>query len=411
VGHDEIKIRHLIFHGRRWVWRPTKRMREEGFRRVRLSPGLIINGEQTPAPDDIARANALNNEWDQYRRGLLPVGPRPAYPAGSVGEGYLRALAIRAAEREAKGKVWTSEHHSRDDWPRAWKWIGPVFGDCAPSTVATLDLLALRTKIASEISEHEAYRTIKIWRALWASMARAGMCDPGRDPSDFSNAQPRPRSSIWSEGEAVRLAKQAWRSGYRGLAALLAVSWDSMLSPGDARSLRPMDMKQDRKGPYFHVARAKTGRTALAPLQNRTQRVLAAYVDLMGAEPVRTAQIFRNRSGRAYSKDTLGDDFRAVRIMVFGPGESRTLADFRRSGATEALAGGLSPEKLSKKMGNTLAQSNFLHETYAPMQIASVRDANPARLVGRAKLREQNPDESVQAPDQEFPTVRKGGAK
>jgi hypothetical protein len=45
------------------------------------------------------------------------------------------------------------------------------------------------------------------------------------------------------------------------------------------------------------------------------------------------------------------------------------------------------------------------------MQIASVRDANPARLVGRAKLREQNPDESVQAPDQEFPTVRKGGAK
>jgi hypothetical protein len=62
-------------------------------------------------------------------------------------------------------------------------------------------------------------------------------------------------------------------------------------------------------------------------------------------------------------------------------------------------------------MGNTLAQSNFLHQTYAPMQIASVRDADAARRIGRAELREQNPDESSQAPDQEFPASRKGGAK
>jgi len=278
--------------------------------------------------------------------------------------------------------------------------------------VRTLDLLTLRTKVATEISEHEAYRTIKIWRALWASMTRAGMCELERDPSlDFDNPQPKPRDAIWSEGEAVRLAKQAWRSGYRGLAALLAVSWDSMLSPVDARRLRPMDKRQDRKGPYFHVARAKTGRSALAPLQKRTQQVLAAYLAQQGAEPVRTAPIFRNRSGRAYSKDTLGDDFRAVRAQLFGPTETRTLADFRRSGATEALAGDISPEKLSKKMGNTLAQSNFLHQTYAPMQIASVRDADAARRIGRAELREQNPDESSQAPDQEFPASRKGGAK
>ena len=33
-------------------------------------------------------------------------------------------------------------------------------------------------------------------------------------------------------------------------------------------------------------------------------------------QPVGRAPLFRNRSGRPYSKDTLGDDFRAVRIMV-----------------------------------------------------------------------------------------------
>jgi len=57
--------------------------------------------------------------------------------------------------------------------------------------------------------------------------------------------------------------------------------------------------------------------------------------------------IFRNRSGRPYSKDTLGDDFKAVRELVFGNGETRQLADFRRSGTVEALAGDATPEKLA----------------------------------------------------------------
>jgi hypothetical protein len=95
--------------------------------------------------------------------------------------------------------------------------------------------------------------------------------------------------------------------------------------------------------------------------------------------------------GRPYSKDTLGDDFKAVRELVFGKGESRQLADFRRSGTVEALAGDATPEKVSSKMANSLSQANRPHKTYAPVQLASVRDTDAARRRGRAKLREQNP--------------------
>ena len=35
----------------------------------------------------------------------------------------------------------------------------------------------------------------------------------------------------------------------------------------------------------------------------------------------------------------LGGDFRDIRRAVFGEGETRTIADFRRSGAQEAFAG------------------------------------------------------------------------
>ena len=58
-------------------------------------------------------------------------------------------------------------------------------------------------------------------------------------------------------------------------------------------------------------------------------------------------------------------------------------------------------------MANTLSASNRLHKTYAPVQLASVRDADAARKLGRAKLREQKPHESVRAPAQKYPPKRR----
>jgi hypothetical protein len=230
-------------------------------------------------------------------------------------------------------------------------------------------------------------------------MAVLGYCEFERDPSLlFANSAPLPRQAMWHEGEAVRLVKAAWRSGYRGLAACLAVAWDSQLSPVDARSIKASQMRRDPVGMWFDVARAKTGRPALATLSRRASHLVVAYLQTLAAEPVGMAPIFRNRSGQPYSKDTLGDDFRAVRGIVFGEGEDRQLADFRRSGSVEALAGGIQPEKLSNKMANTLSSSNRLHKTYGPVQLASVREVDEARRAGRAKIREQTPAESVTAP-------------
>jgi len=241
-------------------------------------------------------------------------------------------------------------------------------------------------------------------------MATFGYCVKDADPGKaFANSQPSPRQAVWHEGEVVRLIKRAWREGYSGLGACLAVAWDSQLSPVDARTLSADQLRRDVVGSWFDVARAKTGRAAKATLSKRAEQVLRAYLTSLPVELI--GPIFRNRSGRPYSKDTLGDDFKAVRELVFGKGESRQLADFRRSGTVEALAGDATPEKVSSKMANSLSQANRLHKTYAPVQLASVRDTDAARRRGRAKLREQNPDESSRAPAQKFPNERSGGAK
>ena len=270
MGRDKLKIRFLVFHHGRWIWRPTKRMRDEGFGRVRLGPGLLVDGKSVPAPGDIARAVELNTEWDRHRRGLPPTGPRLGYPLGSIGDAYHRATMMREKERQRKGITWTSEQRSRDDWPRAWKHI-EFLADCDPKTVTGEMLLELRSDVAANVSESEAHRVIKVWRALWRKMAIFGFCQADCDPSLlFANSAPKPRQAVWREGEAVRLVKTAWRSGYRGLATLLAVGWDSQLSPVDARRLSAAQMRQDRLGVWFEVERAKTGRAALATLGKRS---------------------------------------------------------------------------------------------------------------------------------------------
>jgi len=410
VGHD--KIRHLIWHYGRFVWRPTKDMEAAGFRRAPLSPGIIVDGKPAPSPADVARATELNQAWDRHRRGLGPVVPGLRYPAGSVGDGYYRAMAMREKQREKDGIVWTHEHHSRDDWPRAWKQIEPLFGDCDPKTVTPENMQDFRADIAARVSESEAHRVIKVWRALWKKMARFGLCELDLDPAlAFENSAPKPRQDVWFEGEAVRLVKEAWRSGYNGMAVLLAVAWDSQLSPVDARKLRVGDMQCDPVGIWFKVPRAKTGRGAIATLSRRTAGLLQLYLAGLPAEPMAAVPVFSNRSGRPYSKDTLGDDFRDVRTKLFGHGEKRQIADFRRSGATEALAGNVPPAKLASKMANTISESNRLFATYDPVQLADVREADAHRMVGRTKLREQSRGESSRTPAQKFPNAVQGKAK
>lgn len=389
MGSD--RIRYLVFVSGRWRWRPTATMRRAGFHLVTFGATL------TPA--DKARAIALNDEWDRARTGAVPVAQRKMWPRGSVGEAYERTRAVRMQERANKGLRTTSEHAQRDDWPRAWKWLAPACGDLDPRTITPEDLLALRMRVAERVSETEAHRVIKVWRALWKKMAAMHLVTGGDPSLLFANTAPPPRQDVWSAAEARLLVRHAWRTGYRGLATLMAVAWDTQMSPVDVRSLTPGQMERDSTGVVFRLARAKTGRAAIGTLSRRSERILRAYLASLGFALMADAPIFRTRgraesgaSGgrpwapRPYTKDKLASDFAHIRSAVFGEKERRTLADFRRSGVVEATAGGARAESISAKLANTLSHSNRLHHTYAPAQTALVRQVDEARRAGRAKL-------------------------
>ena len=105
-------------------------------------------------------------------------------------------------------------------------------GIVTPTRLLPEIMLQVRTDIVQAVSESEAHRTIKVWRALWKKMAAIGYCHIDRDPSFlFVNTAPSPRQEVWHEGEVVRLIKRAWREGYSGLARASADTGAELTDP------------------------------------------------------------------------------------------------------------------------------------------------------------------------------------
>jgi len=383
---SRVKVRHYVVKRGQAFWQPTKKMRALGFFSVPLGQD---------GPDAWARAEQWNDRWDKTRRGEAPspamvaadnLSPERSeeltvYPSRALGEAFRR---YRRTDEWA-GKA----PRTREDWWRGWKRIKPIFGDCDARTVTLEDLSAWRKAIEETVSLREAHRCLKIWRALWKVAAALGYCIRDADPSlGMRNRAAPGRNLQWSEGEVVRQAKRAWRMGYHGVAAVIAVAWDTQLSPGDVVALRASQLARGAAGEAFFTERGKTGKPVGGILSTRALWALHGYLEKLGVELHGDAYIFRNRSGARYSVDTLGDDFRDVRVVEFGPLERRTIGhDFRRTGAVEAIAGGAQAEQLAHAMGNTLSASNALFATYVPINVATLRSVMAARRAGRRKLR------------------------
>jgi hypothetical protein len=124
-----------------------------------------------------------------------------------------------------------------------------------------------------------------------------------------------------------------------------------------------------------------------AVLGGRSIAVLTAYLEKLGVDLTGDAYIFRNRSGASYSKDTLGDDFRDVRAVEFGPLERRTIGHhMRRTGAGEAIVGDAQPAHLARD-GQHARDVQRAVRDYVPVNVATLRSVAEARRKGRARLR------------------------
>lgn len=372
----KVKVRYYSVRKGRGYWQPTPAMRALGFKPTPCGPD---------GPVAWAKAEQFNKAWDsRATQEIAPVSipELPKWPLGSIGEAFE---VYRGTNEWAK-----KAPRTREDWERAWKYIGPVFGRFSPHLVAMPAVSEWRQIIEDDISLREAHRALKIWRALWKVMAALKYCKLEGDPSlAVVNTEPKGRRETWSEGEAVRLVKRALRMRYFGLAAALACMWDGAVAPVDVRTLTLGQKREDAKGIWFDIIRRKTGRDGVLTLSKRSEKLFRWYLlkQFGNAEPISHMELFRTRRGAAYRKNSFAEDFRDIRTAEF-PGDTRKMLDFRRSGSTEAVAGGVEGTALSAKLANSLSESKKLEQTYVPVQVEMVRRADDARKVGRKLLRQ-----------------------
>jgi integrase len=392
-----VKIPYYVIAKGRGYWRPTKRMKALGFQEVRCGPD---------GPEAWRIAQMWADRWEAVRTGKMPAPvdsikltreqgeAARVYPRGSVGEAWQRYIKTQEWARRplsTRTKEW---------WP-AWIRIRDMWGDIDPNTITYEMMSDWRNDpqfgLEALHGQSVAHKTLKVWRAFWRIMG-AMKYVAGADPSQgIANLAPPPRGQSFREGEVVRRIKAAWRRGYRGLACVMAIAWDTGFSPADVRGLRLRHIAQAGGRIIFDKSvegRQKTKRAAIGTISARTEALCRAYWSGLGVELTADAFLFRTRSGGPYRDDTLADDFAALRELV-APGDRRQLRDMRRSGAMEAVAGGVSGLALSSKLANSIQSSNLLHRTYAPVDLAAVEAADDARRKGRSRMRQNEIGEKV----------------
>lgn len=364
-----VKIRYYAVRRGRGYWLTTPTMQAAGF------PKCVACG---PDGQDAHRiAESWNRRWDDHRKGTTAQ----AQPlAGSLAEAFGRYRATATWKSKAP--------KTRAEWERAWLDIDPVFGDVDLGTVGYQEVDLWYADLLERTTVDRAWRAMKIWRALW--MVAAGMRFEGRsythghaDPSLKVRRTSQPKRSLfWREGEVVRLVKRAWRDGGKGLACIIAVAWDSQLSPGDVRQLTLGQLGELG----FWTARGKTGRPALGTISRRTAILIEEYRVELGTAHLPSSHLFRAQNGAPFIDQSLSKAFGRNRAKVF-PGDRRTLMDMRRSGAVEANAGNVDAGALGAKMANSIASARDLQLTYQPVDPATVARADEARRRGRSALR------------------------
>jgi hypothetical protein len=384
----KVKIPYYTAIAGRGYWRPTRRMRALGFQIVRCGPD---------GPEAWALAAEWNKRWQAVRKGESPslvnidqlsrdqAEAARRYPPGSIGAAfqvYIRTHEWSARAYLSRDKIW---------WP-AWFRIRDMWGDVAPDTITFEMMSKWRAALEKKHGRGVAHKTLRVWRTFWKIMLGMKVARTADPSMGIRNLAPAPRWQRWTEGEAVRLVKTAWRHGYMGLACIVAVAWDTQFSPVDVRTLAARHRATiggrlvfDRQAD----GRAKTGRAALGTVSPRTERLVDVYLATLAIELHPDAILFRTRTGAAYGREPLAHDFSAVRALTF-PGDKRRLMDMRRSGVVEAVAGDAGPIGLAAKLANSIGRSNTLHKTYAPVDLEAVRNTDAARLLGRRRMRAEN---------------------
>ncbi len=147
----------------------------------------------------VARAEALNVAWDEIRRGLEPVGRRPALP------GTLSHLV----EELRRSREWSDKApRTREELEYTLGIIEPIFGAYTLKQITPDACRAFYDALREQGSVHRAARVMKWLRYLFNFAMRYQRADS--NPTFAVRIKhPQAREALWSKDQIKALISKA----------------------------------------------------------------------------------------------------------------------------------------------------------------------------------------------------------
>ena len=360
-----LKVRHMVTRRGGYYFQATAAMRGAGLASEPLGRDLAAA---------IARAEQLNALWDEIRAGQKAAAQRRAPAPGS--------LDWLAAELRASGEWQDKAPRTREDIERAFKVILPVFGPARAAAVQPAQVARFYEKLRARGRPHETAMVMKWFRYLFSFGLRLYPRLVPHNPTLAVRVhQPRARRQYWQPEQVRRAIRQAWRWRWYGVAAAIALAYDTGLRPQDLRALTPRQLLADR----VVLAPQKTdhlpGRDQprAFPVWPETFALVQKYLARLGAIIPADQPLLRSVSGRPFtSRHHLAKQIRLVRRAAGLPDDLQ-LRDLRRTGNVEAALGGASAPQLAARADHSIGRGQAILDVYTPATFEAAKAAQEAR--------------------------------
>ena len=351
--------RHFVVKPSGFYFQATPPMRDAGILSEALGTDIKVAR---------ARAEALNEAWDEIRQGREPVGKAPALP-GSFSH---------LVEKLRKSSAWTDKApRTREELEFALGVIEPVFGPTMLKAITPEACREFYDILREKGSVHRAAKVAKWLRYCLGFAERSGFIssNPARS---FKIRHPGAREALWQRDQVLAVIARATVEGRPCMALAVQIAYDTALRQGDILALTWGQFDGDR----LTVKQQKTGKVIEVPLSAVTVDMIEAMKCAGSAVPMTKAPIIRGPHGRAYAKDHFTHRFRAICRAAKIP-DNLQFRDIRRTVTTELAANGATAAEIAAVTGHSIGRSQRILDTYVrtghDMAAAAQRKRNKGR--------------------------------
>ena len=354
--------RHFVIRPSGFYFQATPAMKRAGI----FSEAL---GKEITAA--VARSRSLNAAWDEIRRGLEPVGKRPALP------GTLSHLL----EQLRRSDEWSDKAlKTIEELEYALGIIEPIFGAYSLKQITPDACRAFYGALREQGSIHRAARVMKWLRYLFNFAMRYQKADTNPTLA-VRIKHPKAREALWSKDQIKAVIAKASEVGRPCIALAVQIAYATALREGDVLALTWGQFDGER----LVLTQAKTGKTISCPLAPETIEGIEAWRASASVIPLATAPIIRGPHGRPYKKDNFTHRFRDICRAVDVPDDLQ-FRDLRWTTATELAAAGATAAEIAAVTGHSITRSQRILDTYVRTGEDMARQAQAKRNKRRSKV-------------------------